>query len=83
MKIRFKLYATLQGYLPAGAVANQVELEVPDGSTPGDLAREYKLPPKLTHLVLVNGVFIPPPARASTIIQNGDTLAVWPPIAGG
>ena len=83
MKIRFKLYATLQGYLPAGAVANQVELEVPDGITPGDMAREYKLPSKLTHLVLVNGVYIYPEQRDKHQLNEGDVLAIWPPIAGG
>jgi sulfur carrier protein ThiS len=31
----------------------------------------------------VNGVFIPPDARATTSLKDGDTLAVWPPIAGG
>jgi sulfur carrier protein ThiS len=43
----------------------------------------FLLPPKLTHLVLLNGVFIPPDERATTCIGEGDTIAVWPPIAGG
>lgn len=83
MRIRFKLYANLQEYLPAGAKANQIEIEVPDGSTPGSLARHYGLPPKLTHLVLVNGVYIYPDKRDSHPLVDGDVLAIWPPIAGG
>jgi sulfur carrier protein ThiS len=35
------------------------------------------------HLVLVNGIFVSPSARANTRIGEGDTLAVWPPVAGG
>ena len=83
MKITLKLYATLSGYLPAGAVRNQIEIEVPDGVTPADLARQYNLPPKLTHLVLVNGHYIQPEARSTNRLVEGDVLAIWPPIAGG
>jgi molybdopterin converting factor small subunit len=43
----------------------------------------FSLPEKLTHLVLLNGTFIPPEVRSSTALSAGDTLAVWPPIAGG
>ncbi|MCX7628418.1 MAG: MoaD/ThiS family protein [Methylophilaceae bacterium] len=83
MKITLKLYATLAAHLPAGATRNQIELEVPAGTTPADLARQYNLPPRLTHLVLVNGHYIPPEARATTVLAEGDVLAIWPPIAGG
>lgn len=83
MKIKFKLYATLQDFLPAGAVANEIELDVPQGTTPERMAESYNLPPKLTHLVLVNGVYIKPEDRASHELVEGDVLAIWPPIAGG
>ena len=42
----------------------------------------FALPPRLTHLVLVNGTFVPP-ETGDEYAQDGDTLAVWPPIAGG
>ncbi|MEP6656276.1 MAG: MoaD/ThiS family protein, partial [Betaproteobacteria bacterium] len=42
-----------------------------------------RLPPAMTHLVLVNGLYIAPARRASHALQHGDALAVWPPIAGG
>jgi sulfur carrier protein ThiS len=83
MKIRFKLFATLGSYLPAGAVQNQVELDVPAGTTPADLAGQFNLPPKLTHLVLVNGVYIQPESRNTHQLAEGDVVAIWPPIAGG
>jgi sulfur carrier protein ThiS len=35
------------------------------------------------HLVLINGVFVPPPERTSRALKEGDVLAIWPPIAGG
>ena len=43
----------------------------------------FKLPPKLVHLVLVNGVYIPPRARDGHALAANDELAIWPPIAGG
>lgn len=83
MKVTLKLYASLSDYLPAEARQNQVQLDVDDDATVGALIERYRLPPKLTHLVLVNGVFIAPTARATTVLREGDQLAVWPPIAGG
>ena len=83
MKVTVKLYATLGDYLPPGSKGNRVEVDVVEPVAVDAVLRPFLLPPKLTHLVLVNGVFIPPEARASTCLREGDTLAVWPPIAGG
>ncbi len=84
MKITFKLYATLSDYLPAEARrTNMVELEVGEGATIAEIIAPYNLPPKLVHLVLVNGVFIAPEARATRALADGDALAIWPPVAGG
>jgi sulfur carrier protein ThiS len=83
MQVTIKLYATLTDYLPAGSKNNRIEVELADATTVNTALAPFALPPKMTHLVLINGVFIPPEARASTCMQNGDTLAVWPPIAGG
>jgi sulfur carrier protein ThiS len=83
MKVTLKLYASLADYLPAGARLNQVELELPDDTTIAMVVERYGLPPKLTHLVLVNGAFVSPSVRAGTRLRDGDHLALWPPIAGG
>ncbi len=84
MNVTLKLYATLSDYLPDGARAsNALSLEVKPGTTVSRLIEEYRLPPKLTHLVLINGAFVPPQARATRALQDGDVLAIWPPIAGG
>lgn len=84
MKITFKLYATLTDLLPAGAKANAVEIEVPDDTTLNMLIDKYRVPRDLAHLVLLNGVFICEADRdQSGTISDGDTLAIWPPVAGG
>ncbi|HRK37780.1 MAG TPA: MoaD/ThiS family protein [Burkholderiaceae bacterium] len=84
MRITFKLFATLTDYLPPDARrANQVELDVPDGTTVLQVYEPYGLPAKMVHLVLVNGRYIAPEDRATIVLQTGDALAIWPPIAGG
>ena len=84
MRITLKLYATLTDYLPNDARRdNQMQLEIEDGATVASIIAPLNLPPKLVHLVLVNGVFIPPSGRAKFAFKEGDVLAIWPPIAGG
>ena len=84
MRVTLKLFATLTDYLPATAQrSNLLELEVPIGTTIPELIAPYGLPPKLVHLVLVNGHYIAPEQRPQTALKEGDVLAIWPPIAGG
>lgn len=83
MRLTVKLYATLSDYLPAGSKNNRVDIEVAENAAVDAVLQPFSLPAKLTHLVLVNGTFVPPDQRAATRLREGDVLAVWPPIAGG
>ncbi len=84
MRITFKLYAMLADHLPDGArKTNSLPLDIPSDRTVGQVIEEFNLPPRLVHLVLVNGNFIPPAERAGRTLAEGDVLAIWPPIAGG
>jgi sulfur-carrier protein len=84
MKITFKLFATLTDYLPAAARrSNVVEIDVPSDASISQIIEPFGLPPKLVHLVLVNGTFVPPEDRLTRTLKEGDALAIWPPIAGG
>lgn len=80
---RIKLYAMLARYLPAGAADNQAAVAIDDGMTVGRLLRQVGVPGEHCHLVLLNGVYVPPAARDSTPVTDGDAVAVWPPVAGG
>ncbi len=84
MKITFKLFATLTDYLPVAARrSNIIELDVAEDASISQIIAPFGLPPKLVHLVLVNGHYIAPEQRLSRTLAEGDVLAIWPPIAGG
>lgn len=83
MKVALKLFATLGDYLPPERKGNVVALEVDEGTTVQALIDRFGVPERLAHLVLVNGVYIPPAQRAAHRLVDADELAVWPPVAGG
>ena len=83
MKIRIKLYASLGEYLPADAVKNEADLEVNDKTTPTQVILRLGVPEKMCHMVLINGVYVAPDERSERLLEAGDHLAIWPPVAGG
>ena len=84
MRITFKLYASLTEHLPPEArQGNAVALDIAPDATIADIIAPFNLPMKLVHLVLINGVYVAPAERASRTLNEGDVLAIWPPIAGG
>lgn len=88
MRITFKLFAMLSDHLPQqldGHVreGNALVLDVPEGTTIDQLVERFHLPARLVHLVLVDGRFVPKEERAARALVEGETLAIWPPIAGG
>jgi sulfur carrier protein ThiS len=84
MRITFKLFATLQDYLPSEAKkTNSLSLDISETRTVAQIIESFNLPEKLVHLVLIDGRFVPPGERASRLLRDGETLAIWPPVAGG
>lgn len=84
MKISFKLFASLTDYLPPTARGdNRVELEVAPDASISQIIEPFGLPPRLVHLVLVNGHYVGAEERLTRTLAEGDVLAIWPPIAGG
>lgn len=51
--------------------------------TPETILDRFHVPPELSHLVLLNGIYLSPQERLRPVLKDGDTLAVWPPVAGG
>jgi sulfur carrier protein ThiS len=79
MKIQVALFATLSKYLPAGAQNRRSTIEVKDGSTVRDVLNQLGVPPELPNILLVEGRQAP----ETSVLTEGQTLSVFPPLAGG
>jgi len=83
MEITVKLYAGLSQYLPENAVKHATKLDIPDSETAFSILEKFNVPKESAHLVLLNGVYLDSNERENSTFSEGDTLAVWPPVAGG
>ena len=83
MKLTVKLYAGLGQYLPDGCRNHTIELDLDAPVSPNTVLAHFGVPREAAHLVLVNGVYIRPQDRDSAGLHDGDTVAAWPPVAGG
>lgn len=84
MKVTLKLFASLSDFLPDEArKRNAMELELAPGTTVAQVIERQNLPLKQCHLVLIDGIYVPPAERGARMLAEGETLAIWPPIAGG
>ena len=81
MKIEIKLFANLKRLLPTHAEGSTATLEVEDGLTVAALVEQLQVPKEMAQLVLVNGVNIE--GDNSRTLQDGDTVSIFPPVAGG
>ncbi len=83
MRITVKLFATLSRYLPPGTERNVAEIEVPEAATVAEVIERLGLPEEEVHMTLLDGRFVAPQDRARTPLASGQSLAIWPPVAGG
>lgn len=75
ISITVKLFADLQKYGPAKSI-----LDMPEGSTINSIVEKYRIPKEKKIIMLVNGL---PRYDKNLILNNNDTLAIFPPLAGG
>lgn len=83
MKLTFKLYASLTELLPPEASDHSIAIDIEPGTSAYDVIDRFRVPRASAHLVLVNGVYLEPEERELGTLRDGDTLAIWPPVAGG
>ena len=80
MKIELKLYASLSKYMPQALLEKKPGyLEIQEGTTIKALLNELKVPLETVKLIFVNGVH----AKDDDLLEEGDRLGVFPPVAGG
>jgi len=83
MRIYVKLFAMLEDRLPPGSRDHTMALEVGPGMTPRRVIDQLGIPASMAHLVLIGGVHLLPAEIESRPLQEGESLSIFPPIAGG
>ncbi len=84
MNINIEFYASLMKYLPPGKGRFRREVKVDDDITLSRLIEQYHISEAEAHLVLVNGHFVNcGEDRDNRQLDEGDTVSIWPPVAGG
>lgn len=78
MKIELALFASLAAFLPGGGGREARSLELEDGTTIADVIADLGLP-DAPRIIFVNNRS----AEESTVLETGNRLAIFPPIAGG
>ncbi len=74
MKITVKLFATLRDFGPKYS-----EIEFPENVKLKDIRDYFNIPDDMPLIRLVNGEF----ANDDYPLKDGDTVSLFPPIAGG
>jgi molybdopterin converting factor small subunit len=84
VKVEVRLFAGLREKLP-DALRGRATLELPEGASLWELLAELEIEPRMAQMVLVNGVQAPRDreARERWRLSAGDTVAIFPPVAGG
>lgn len=80
MRIDLRLFASLRKKLPPGSPRGRCDLELPEGSTLGDVLARMDIPHASAHMVLVNGDH---DRDFNRVLYDGDVLSIFPPVAGG
>lgn len=83
MIVKVRLYAVLKDRLPPGTKGEEMELDLPEGTTPKQVIERLEIPPPLAHLVMLDGYHLLPDEVRNRPILKGEVLSIFPPVAGG
>ncbi|HNT75625.1 MAG TPA: MoaD/ThiS family protein [Anaerolineae bacterium] len=79
MLVQVKLFANLQRYWPSVPAGQATPINLPEGSTVGDLIRHLAIRENEIKVTFVNGR-----ARAELYrLKEGDEVGIFPPVGGG
>ncbi len=84
MKITLKLFASLSIRLPAEARSSHcLQLDLDPGTTVLAVIQDMGLQSGECAIVLVDGVWVAQADLGTKVLEEGQALAIWPPVAGG
>ncbi len=79
MNIELKLFFDFKSFLPSGSSKNRAVINLENGTTVQKLIEILNLPPEIPKNIIVNGIT----AENERELKEGDSIAVFPPMAGG
>jgi molybdopterin synthase sulfur carrier subunit len=84
MRIYVRLFASLRDRFPSQD-RGRGEIELDDTASLADLIEKLEIPDPLAQMVLVDGIQEPRSreVRAKRILADGQTVSIFPPVAGG
>jgi sulfur carrier protein ThiS len=83
VRITLELNSTLDQFLPDDAPLEHDQLELDDEMSPLSLIEKLAIPPHTIHLVFLDGRLLQKDEWATLTLSEGDTLSIWPLLAGG
>lgn len=84
MNIEVRTFINFKSYLPPDAKDGKAVLSIKDGSTFSDLLKVLGIPMEEPRIVVLNGVSQGTTPEVNTrVLQEGDIVAIFPPIGGG
>lgn len=79
MRIQVRLYAILRRYVPDLPQRGSLVLDVPDGTSVRQTIRQLAIPDGSPVVAMVNSTV----SELDQVLTEGDTLSLFPPVAGG
>jgi molybdopterin converting factor small subunit len=73
--IQIKLFASLQGFMPASAENYAIEA----GTSIRNLLQQLDIPEDMAKLIFIDGL----KAELTTILKGGERIGIFPPVGGG
>lgn len=78
MKITLKLFAAFREHI-IGHHNGACEVSLCETATVQDVLEKFHIPEDIPKIILINGA----QKSSCDVLHNGDTLSVFPPVAGG
>jgi molybdopterin synthase sulfur carrier subunit len=79
MRVQVKLYAALRQYQPQLQPGQALALDVPPGTTVGQVIRQVGIPDNVPLVAMVNTSV----RKLEHVLGEEDKLSLFPPVAGG
>ena len=79
MKAEIRLFANFRDFLPPGSGSSSFTTSFEGQKTVKEIIEELRLPDDIPRIVVVNGLH----TEADHVLQDGDVVSLFPPLAGG